>query len=262
MLAMDSLIAPYWPLAFAALLAGLVDAVVGGGGLIQVPALFTVFPNAAPATLFGTNKLASICGTAMAARNYSQRHAPDWSLVIPASAAALIGAFAGASAITLFPAELLRKLLPFILLLVAVYVFRRKHFGQTHQPMSPGVRKTVGAMAIGAVVGAYDGFFGPGTGSFLVFLFVRAFGLDFVRASAAAKLVNVACNFAALAWFVPTGQVVWVIGILMACCNIIGAAVGVRLALRYGASFVRVLFLLVVAALIGKTSWDAFGPFF
>lgn len=257
---MDALIHLYLPLALAATLAGLVDAVVGGGGLIQVPALFSALPQAAPASLFGTNKLASICGTAMAARTFWQRYPIDWQLVGPASAAALVCSFAGAWAITIFPADLLRKLLPFILLLVALYVFRRKHFGSTHAPTLTGTRKTVLAVAIGAVIGAYDGFFGPGTGSFLVFLFVRGFGLDFLRASAAAKIVNVVCNFAALAWFIPTGQPIWALGLMMAGCNIAGSMVGVRLALTRGVGFVRVIFLLVVAALIVKTSWIAFGP--
>ncbi len=258
---METLIELYLPLALAALLAGLVDAVVGGGGLIQVPALFSALPQAAPATLFATNKLAGICGTAMAARSYYRRFAIDWRLVIPASIAAGFAAFAGAWAITIFPAELFRKLLPFVLMLVAVDVFRRKTFGTVHAPMANGPAKMARAIAVGAAVGAYDGFFGPGTGSFLVFLFVHSFGLDFLRASAAAKIVNVVCNLAALAWFIPAGQPIWALGVLMACCNISGSVLGVRLALHRGAGFVRVVFLWVVAALILKTSWDAFGPF-
>ncbi len=247
-------------LAVAALLAGLVDAVVGGGGLIQVPALFSVLPQAAPATLFGTNKLASICGTAMAARSYWQRYAIDWRLVGPASLGAVVFAFAGAWAVTVFSPVLLRKLLPFILLLVAIYVLIRKDFGMVHAPLADGVRKTCLALSAGAVIGAYDGFFGPGTGSFLVFLFVRGFGLDFLHASAAAKIVNVVCNFAALAWFIPAGQPMWAPGLIMACCNIAGSMLGVRLAVTHGAGFVRYLFLFVVSALILKTSLDAFGP--
>ncbi len=249
----------YVLLGLTAMLAGLVDAVVGGGGLIQVPALFSVFPQAAPASLFGTNKLASICGTAMAARTYWRRFPVDWQLVAPASLAALVFAFAGAWAVSTFPPVLVRKLLPFILLLVAIYVLHRKDFGMVHLPRPNGLRKTSLALGVGAAIGAYDGFFGPGTGSFLVFLFVHGFGLDFLRASAAAKIVNVVCNFAALAWFIPTGQPMWLLGGLMACCNIAGSMLGVRLAVTHGASFVRKLFLLVVGALILKTYWDAFG---
>ncbi len=115
------------------------------------------------------------------------------------------------------------------------------------------------ALGVGGIIGAYDGFFGPGTGSFLVFLFVHLFGHDFLRASAAAKIVNVVCNFAALAWFVPAGQPMWLLGGVMAGCNVVGSVLGVRLAVRHGAGFVRGLFLLVVSVLIVKTSWDAFG---
>ncbi len=255
---MDVLIDLYLPLALAALLAGLVDAVVGGGGLIQVPALFAIMPQASPASLFGTNKLSAICGTAMAARSYWQRFPIDWQLVIPAGIAALFFAFAGASSVTALPADLLRKLLPFVLLLVAVYVFRRKEFGQVYAPRLAGVRKLAVAAVVGASIGFYDGFFGPGTGSFLVFFFVRTFGLDFLRASAAAKIVNVVCNFAALAWFVPVGQPMWSLAAVMAVCNMMGSFIGVRLAMRHGAGFVRVLFLLVVSVLILKTAIDAF----
>lgn len=256
---MDVLIDLYVPLALAAVLAGLVDAIVGGGGLIQIPALFSVLPQALPASLFGTNKLASICGTALAARSYCQRYPVDWGLVVPASLAALIGAFVGAWAVTAFPPMLLRKSLPFILLLVAVYVVRRKQFGQTHAPTVTGRPKMWRALAVGALIGGYDGLFGPGTGSFLVFLFVRSFGLDFLRASAAAKIVNVASNFAALAWFIPAVQPIWLLGLVMAACNIAGSILGVHLALTRGAGFVRGLFLWVVAALVVKTAWDAFG---
>lgn len=257
---MEILFDLYLPLALAALLAGLVDAVVGGGGLIQVPALFSVFPNAAPAALFGTNKLAGIFGTAMAARSYAQRYPVDWGLVVPASIAAMFGAFTGAWAVTVFPADVLRKLLPFVLLLVAIYVFRRKQFGTVHAPILAGKGRRQRAVTVGMAMGLYDGFFGPGTGSFLVFLFVQWFGLDFLRASAAAKIVNVVCNLSALAWFIPSGQPIWLLSILMACCNIAGSMLGVSLALRRGAGFVRAVFLFVVAALIAKTSWDAFGP--
>lgn len=225
-----------------------------------MPSLFSVLPQTAPAALFATNKLSSIFGTAMAARSYAQRYPVDWHLVVPASIAAMFAAFAGAWGVTFFPADLLRKLLPFVLMLVAIYVFRRKHFGTVHAPTVADRAKLGRAVAVGCLIGAYDGFFGPGTGSFLVFLFVQWFGLDFLRASAAAKIVNVVCNFSALAWFIPAGQPIWLLGILMACCNIVGSVLGVRLALRRGVGFVRLLFLGVVSALIMKTSWDAFGP--
>lgn len=246
-------------LGLAAGFAGLVDAVVGGGGLIQVPALFAAFPQLAPPTLFGTNKLSSVWGTAFAARSYARRIAIDYEIALPAAAAALIFAFVGAYSITIFPPNVFRKLLPFILLLVAIYVLRKRDFGSQYQPSCVGTRKRWRAAGVGILIGFYDGFFGPGTGSFLIFAFVRGFGLDFLRASALAKLVNVACNLSALAWFIPTAQPLWQLGLWMAACNVAGSIVGARLALKGGAAMIRYLFLSVLTALILKTGWDAFG---
>ncbi len=250
----------YLQLGMAALLAGLVDAVVGGGGLVQVPMLFSALPQTLPATLFGTNKLASLCGTAFAARAYWRRFPVDWGLVLPASLAALLFAFLGAWALTLFPPEIFRRLLPLILLLVAIYVFRRKTFGTAYAPTRQGRAKWWAAAGVGTVLGFYDGFFGPGTGSFLIFLFIRGFGLDFLRASASAKIVNLACNAAALAWFIPTHPPLWTLALVMAVCNVAGSVIGARLAIREGAGFVRKVFLGVVLVLIAKTGWDAYGP--
>ena len=255
---MESLPPELFLLAAAALLAGLVDAVVGGGGMIQVPVLFSVFPSAAPASLFGTNKLASVWGTAMAARTYARRYPLAWHVAVPASLAALVFAFVGAWAVTVFPSVWLRKALPFLLFVVAVYVWVRKDLGSVHQPVPNGRRTTLLALVIGALIGLYDGFFGPGTGSFLIFFFVRLFGFDFLRASAVAKVVNVACNLAALALFAGVGHVFWLLGLVMAVCNIAGAVIGTRLAIRGGSDFVRKIFMLVVGLLILKTGADAF----
>ncbi len=254
---MEILSSDYLLLALAAVLAGLIDSVVGGGGLIQLPALLGVFPQAAPASLFGTNKLAAIWGTAFAARSYAKRLKLIWDIALPASAAALLFAFVGARAVSLVPQDLIRKALPFILLAVAIYVFRRKSFGSETREESRGPQRGL-ALLTGAVIGFYDGLFGPGTGSFLIFIFVRFFYLDFLHASAIAKVVNVACNFAALAWFASAGQVIWPLGLLMAGCNIAGSIIGTRLALKGGAGFVRKLFLIVVGLLIIKTGYDGF----
>ena len=253
-LAVDS----YLFLAVAGLLAGLLDAVVGGGGLIQVPALFGVYSSAAPATLFGTNKLASIFGTGLAAHTYWKTVPVDFAVVLPATASALVFGFAGAWAMSTVPAEVFRKALPLALALVAVHVFKHKDFGARTEARMQGRARIVAAAALGAGIGFYDGFFGPGTGSFLVFLLVRFFGHDFLAASASAKIINVACNFAALAWFVPTTQPLWAVAALMALSNMLGAWVGARLAIKEGAGFVRKVFLLVVVGLIVKSAWDAF----
>lgn len=243
-------------LGLAALFAGFVDAVVGGGGLIQVPALFTAFPHALPATLFGTNKIASIVGTGSAAIQYARRIAIPWRTALPGAAAALIGAWYGARAVTYLPAEVLRPFILVLLVLVAVYTFMRKDFG-VHAQAGPGRWAEVAlAVAIGGGIGFYDGFFGPGTGSFFIFLFVRFSGMDFLRASVTAKILNVATNLSAIGYFAFNVEVMWKVGLVMAGCNMAGALIGSRLALRHGAGFVRKMFLAVVTVLIARLAYD------
>lgn len=242
----------------ASVLAGCIDAIVGGGGLVLVPALFGAFPAAAPATLFGTNKAASVWGTAFASAQYARRVTLPWASLWPAALVALVGGALGAWAATQVDAQGLRRALPFVLLAVLVYTLWRKDLGRHHAPRLTGARQTLVASAIGGVVGFYDGLFGPGTGSFFVFLFVRWLGFDFLHASAAAKLLNVATNLAALALFAATGHVWWPLGLAMAVANVAGSLLGTRLALRHGAGFVRGVFIVVVVALIVKTGWDAF----
>lgn len=254
-----SVLEPYVLLAIAALFAGLLDAIAGGGGLIQIPALFGVYTSATPATLFATNKLASIFGTGLAARSYLKTVPIDWSLVLPATVSALVFSFIGAWAMSMVPPELFRKALPVILLMVAVHVFRHRNFGLQATPGVSDKAKSIVAALLGAVIGFYDGFFGPGTGSFLVFFLIRLFGQDFLAASASAKIINVACNFAALVWLVPTSEPLWAVAALMAAFNMMGSWLGARLAIKEGAGFVRKVFLIAVLALIAKTTWDAFG---
>lgn len=242
----------------AALLAGLIDSIVGGGGLILVPALFSAYPNVMPATLFGTNKSASICGTAVAALQYSRRVRLPWTRLVPAATAAFIGSLAGAWMVTVADPTLLRKALPLVLFALFLYTLVKKDLGGSHAPSHPPRREAVIAATMGLVIGWYDGFFGPGTGSLLVFLFVRVLGYGFLQASAAAKLLNVATNLSALLLFIGKGHIWWRLGLMMAVANIIGSLIGARLALKHGASFVRVVFIIVVGALILKTAYDAF----
>lgn len=244
--------------ALASLLAGFVDAVVGGGGLVLVPALFSVFPNAAPATLFGTNKGGAIWGTAWATAQFARRVTLPWHALLPAAGAALLGSFAGAWSVTLVDPSGLRKALPLILLAVLIYTLAKKDLGREHAPRHSGATQAWLASAIGLVIGFYDGFFGPGTGSFFVFLFVRFLGFDFLHASASAKLLNTATNASALLLFAMKGHVWWHIAAVMAVTNVLGSLLGTRMALKHGAGFVRGMFVVVVSALILKTGWDAF----
>lgn len=242
----------------ASAFAGFVDAIVGGGGLILVPALFAAFPTTAPATLFGTNKSAAVWGTAMSTWQYSRRIQITWPTIIPGIVAAGIGAFVGAWVVTLVNPDFLRKLLPFILLGVLLYTLAKKELGREHKPHH-SLRATQWLTAgIGLVIGFYDGFFGPGTGSFFVFLLVRLLGYDFLNASINAKLMNVTTNLFAVALFAMKGHVWWHFAVPLAVANVLGSMLGTWMALRHGAGFVRVIFIAVVSLLILKTGWDAF----
>jgi uncharacterized membrane protein YfcA len=151
----------------------------------------------------------------------------------------------------------LRKLVPLILVAVLIYTLVKKDLGTTHQPHPNRRFEQVTACAIGAVIGWYDGFFGPGTGSFFIFLFVRFLGYDFLNASASAKLLNVATNIAAITLFALKGHVWWHIGLMMAVVNVAGSLIGSHLALKHGAGFVRWAFVIVVSLLIIKTGISA-----
>jgi uncharacterized membrane protein YfcA len=242
----------------ASLLAGFVDAIVGGGGLVLLPALFATYPGAHAATLFGTNKSASVWGTAFASVQYVRRVELSWRTMVPAMALSFAGALAGAWLVTLISPDSLRKLLPAVLLAVLVYTLVRKELGRTHSPRYTGAREMLAAGSVGLLIGFYDGFFGPGTGSFFVFLFVRWLGYDFLHASAGAKLLNLSSNLSALLLFSLKGHVWWHLALPLALANIIGSLLGTRLALRHGAGFVRGVFIVVVLALILKTGYDAF----
>ena len=242
----------------ASLLAGFVDSIVGGGGLILTPALFAVFPTTHPATLFGTNKSASIWGTAAATWQFSRRVQIRWSTMLPAAAVGFAASFGGAWLVTIVAPDFLRKLLPGILLAVLVYTLAKKDLGQHHTPRLQGRAEVLAACTIGLLIGFYDGFFGPGTGSFLVFLFVRWLGYDFLNASASAKLLNTATNLAALILFTLKGHVWWHYAVVLAVANVVGSVLGTRMALKHGTGFVRVVFIFVVSALILKTGYDAF----
>ena len=242
----------------ASLLAGFVDAIVGGGGLILLPALFATFASAPPATLLGTNKSASFWGTAMATWQYSRRVQVPWRAMLPAALAGFAGSFMGAWAVTLASPDFLRKLLPLVMCAVLVYTLAKKDLGMHHAPRFAGRQQMLLACAIGFVIGLYDGFFGPGTGSFFIFAFVRLLGFDFLNASVSAKLLNLATNLAALVLFALKGHIWWHFMLPLALANVAGSLLGTYLALRHGTGFVRGIFIVVVSALIVKTGYDGF----
>ncbi len=242
----------------ASLLAGFVDAIVGGGGLVLVPALFAAYPAASPATLLGTNKSGAIWGTAFSAWRYSHRVAFDPGLLLPAVGAAFVGALLGAWLLTEVSPDLLRKGLPFVLLAVLIYTLSRKDLGAEHRPLADRRRARLLGCAIGLLVGIYDGFFGPGTGSFFVFALVRLLGYDFLSASANAKVLNFATNLATILLLGLAGHVWWHLTVLLGATSVLGSLLGTHMALRYGAGFVRWIFVAVVSLLILRSAYDAF----
>jgi uncharacterized protein len=245
-----------WVLA-AAFAAGLIDAMVGGGGLIQIPALFAVYPGVPPATLLGTSKFAGLFGTVSAVVRYSRKVVIPWRALLPLALVALLMSLGGARLASIVRPEVFRPLVPIMLLTVLIYVLWRKDLGGEHAPRAfAGSHHMIGAALI-AAIGLYDGFFGPGAGSLLIFVFVRCYGFDFLHAGASARVINVATNAAALAYFASHGFVLWHVGAAMAACNIVGAIVGARLALRGGSGFVRQAFIVIVSLLVLRTAWTA-----
>jgi len=241
-----------------AFFAGLVDAVAGGGGLIQVPALFAAYPEVPPATLLSTNKVSAIGGTFNAARRYLRHVSLPWAIVGPAMIAGFVGSLMGANAVSNFPADPLRKALPLVLLLLLLYTWFQPKLGEAHAPKVASGYQQIKGVLLGLTIGFYDGFFGPGTGSFLLFGFVRFFSFDFLHASAATKLVNVATNLAAILMLASLGQINWPLGFAMMLANIAGSQFGSRLAIKHGSAFVRKAFLVIVTALIVKSAWNVY----
>lgn len=242
-------------LLLAALSAGWVDAVVGGGGLLQLPALLLV-PGMTPLNALATNKVASIFGTATSSITYYRRVHPDLRTALPMAGLALVGAAGGALSASLLPEQVLQPVIVVALLAVAVYTLARPALGEATALRWHGRRHHLAAGAAGAAIGFYDGILGPGTGSFLVFTLVGLLGYAFLEASAKAKIVNFATNLGALLVFVPQGAVLWGLGLLMGSANLLGGYLGARTAVARGSGFVRVVFLLVVGALILRLGWQ------
>ena len=244
--------------------AGMIDAVVGGGGLIQIPALINMLPGtqgtSGYATIFGTNKFSSVWGTSLAARSYVGKVTIPWKLVLPATISAFVMSFLGAATVSSIPQGVLRPLVLFLIVVMAVYIFMKKDFGAIQRPIEIGTRERILAVLIGGGIGFYDGLFGPGTGSFLIFLFIRYFAFDFLHASASAKFVNIATNIAALIFFVPSGNVLYTIAIPMAIFNMLGAYTGTWVAVKRGTPFIRALFLFLLVVLILKLAYDMVKP--
>jgi uncharacterized protein len=245
-------------LCLAAFLAGFVDAIVGGGGLIQTPVALVLLPNFAVASVIGSLKIPSFSGTALAARQYLKKVDMDWKLLSIMAIVAYVSAFLGSELLTKVHNDFMKPLLLGVLTAIAIYTFVKKDFG-AHQAKehSPKTQLFL-AVTISMVIGFYDGFIGPGTGSFFVLAFVTVLGFDFLHASANAKMVNLATNFGSICLFILKGKIIWAIAIPMAICNAIGGWVGAKIAIKKGNGFIRIFFLIVVIGTLLRFGYDVF----
>ncbi len=246
-------------LVICAFVAGFVDSIVGGGGLIQVPALFVFLPPDIAAhvpPVLGTNKFASICGTSVATFQYARKVRLNWRILLPAAISAFVLSFIGAKAVSVLNPKYIKPVILVLLTVVAIYTYTRKKNAPARTLNIPERWRLWVALGVGSSIGFYDGFFGPGTGSFLIIAFVGLFGFDFLLASASAKVVNLATNLAAILWFAGTGNILFQYAIPMAVANVAGSALGSRLAILKGSEFVRKFFLGVVLVLILRFAWE------
>ncbi|MFD3165836.1 sulfite exporter TauE/SafE family protein [Herpetosiphon sp. NSE202] len=239
-----------------ALLAGFIDAVAGGGGLIQLPPLLILQKDVAPALVLGTNKFAAVTGTATAAVNYNRRVKVNWRIIGPGMLSAALCSWLGARAVSLIRPELFRPIMLLLIIAMAIYTFKRKDFGSAARTTKASARPMPYVLGFCGMIGFYDGIFGPGTGSLLMFAFVGILGFDFLQASASTKIINVTTNVAALVQFLSAGQIIWHLALPMAVCNIVGGIIGSRMALAKGSQFVRVIFLVVVVGVILRYGYD------
>ena len=245
-------------LALASGFAGFVDAMAGGGGLIQLPALLIGLPNKELPLILGTNKVPSIFGTTAAARNYFKNIKPDIPLTISMMGPAFIGSITGAAFAATIPKDFFKPFIVFLLITVAIYTWRKPALGMNENLKFTHKKRLLFVALIGLLIGFYDGIFGPGTGTFLVFFLVSGIGYAFLKASATAKLVNIATNAGAILSFQLTGHIWWQLGLLLAFANVLGAVIGSRLAIKGGSPLVRKVFLAVIFLLITRVAWDTF----
>ncbi len=240
-----------------AFVAGFTDAVVGGGGLIQLPALFILFSNWLPINIIATNRFSSACGTLMAAIQYVRKVEVNRKVVLITSVFAMLAALIGAKVMTHTSPETFKPIVLFVLIMVAIYTYSKKDFGvnATAKLLKSGIGIPI---FIGLIIGFYNGFIGPGTGSFLIFALIGLMNYDFLKASASAKVINFATDFSTLVYFAYSGAIHYKIALPMAVFNIAGGYVGSHLAMLRGSNFVRVFFIVIICIVIIRFAYDIF----
>jgi uncharacterized membrane protein YfcA len=249
-------------LCLAAFCAGFVDAIVGGGGLIQTPVVIVLMPNLAVSSVIGSLKIPAFSGTSFAANQYLKKVQLNWKLLSAMAVVAFGAAFLGSNLLTLVSNDFMKPLLLVVLILIAIYTFAKKDFGASQEKNLSANKQLLLGIVMSICIGFYDGFIGPGTGSFLVLGFVAILGFDFLNASANAKMVNLATNFGSICLFVLKGKIIWAIALPMAACNAFGGWMGAKLAIKKGNGFIRIFFLIVVLITLIRFGYDVFKELF
>jgi uncharacterized protein len=245
-------------LCLAAFAAGFVDAIVGGGGLIQIPAMLVLLPGVPVATAIGTTKIPSFCGTSLAAVQYSRKVKLDSKRIVLLILIASPMAFLGSHILTMVSNGFMKPLLLVILISVAIYTYKKKNFGVHSEQEHTAMEHLLYSIGISVVFGFYDGFVGPGSGSFLILAFITFLGFDFLKASATAKFVNLSTNVGSIVLFMLSGKILYQIALPMAACNAVGGVLGARLAILRGNKFIRIFFLTIVIVMIVRFAYDIF----
>lgn len=243
-------------LCLAAFAAGFVDAIVGGGGLIQTPASLVVLQQYSVVTAISCTKIPSFSGTLLAALQYLKKVKLNYTLTIIMCVLAFFSSFAGSELLSVVSNEFMKPVLLCVLTVVAIYTYLKKDFGQQEAKHHPHQKELWYAIAISLIIGFYDGFIGPGAGSFLILAFISLLGYDFLHASAQAKLVNLATNLGSIVLFTIKGKIIWMVAIPMAVCNAVGGMLGAKMAIVKGNKFIRVFFLVIIIGTLIRFGWD------
>lgn len=245
-------------LCLASFVAGFVDAIVGGGGLIQTPIALILLPNINIASVIGTLKIPGFSGTFMATYHYLKSAMVNWALFLVMAIISFCFAYLGSSLLNIMQNDFMKPLLFILLILLLIYTYFKKDFGQFHRNKLSSKQLYIYGSVICVFLGFYDGFIGPGTGSLLIMAFIAILGFDFLQANIYAKMVNLATNMGSITLFVLKGKIIWSIAIPMAVCNVTGSWLGARLAIAKGNGFIRVFFLFVVGLALLRFGYDVF----
>ena len=245
-------------LCLAAFLAGFVDAIVGGGGLIQLPAALVILPSFPVSSVIGSLKIPAFSGTAIAAYQYIKKVSINWRLITIICVIAFFASYTGSYLLTHVSNAFMKPVLLVVLTIVAIYTYTKKDFGQREERDISEKKQLQLAVFISLIIGFYDGFIGPGAGSFLILAFIAFLHFDFLHASAHAKLVNLATNLGSVTLFIVKGKIVWGIALPMAVANMAGGFIGAKLAIAKGNKFIRGFFLVVIVGILLRFCWDVF----